>query len=373
MKGRVSSFLNEYKNPNSFRNNRGALKSFFTFIYGSSNVDLTVLDAQADKYFSERRDYEDDLLKFLASLDSQAPKTVSCKITGVRVFFSENDLEFSNKFWRKIKRRGKGSEALTMDKIPNNQDLRKILMHLLIGGQALTLLLLSSGMRIGEALKLVFHDIKLDETPARVNVRGEIAKNKKPRITFISREAKEVLLEWIKNREQYIQVACRKSHLHKKQTDDPRVFPFSDATFYMAWNNALKKAGLFEQDPSTNRTTIHPHTLRKFFRAKLGMVISVDVAEALMGHGEYLTKIYRRYPDPEKTLREEYNKGEHALLIFGESEQLTKWENEKRQMQNTINSLVFENTDLKQRIGFIENGLKELRNEMMQYVQESEK
>jgi integrase len=67
----------------------------------------------------------------------------------------------------------------------------------------------------------------------------------------------------------------------------------------------------------------HPHTLRKFFRTRLGAVsIPIDVVEALMGHEGYLTEVYRRYSIED--LRKFCLKGESALLVFMEAQEVTK-------------------------------------------------
>jgi len=236
-------------------------------------------------------------------------------------------------------------------------------MHLPIRGQALTLLLESSGMRIGEALQLQPEDLDLTVNPAKIQLRGSYTKTGDPRITFMSEEARETLLAWLKVKEDYIKGAVKKSHFYLKNPDDTRIFPFSSPTFYLGWNRALHKAGLHKRDPSTQRATLHPHVLRKFFRAKLGLVIPVDVVEALMGHGEYLTEVYRKYPDPAKTLREEYVKGVHALLVFGSSEQsgeLKKLEDRNTQLQLLVNGLSAENLQLKNRMTNIELAFSKL-------------
>ncbi|MCJ7631175.1 hypothetical protein MUP77_02060 [Candidatus Bathyarchaeota archaeon] len=83
--------------------------------------------------------------------------------------------------------------------------------------------------------------------------------------------------------------------------------------------NALTKAQFNHKDSSTNRLTVHPHVLRKFFRTRLGAVIPTDVVEFLMGHEGYLTKEYRKYEVEE--LAQFYKKGESALTVLGGSEE----------------------------------------------------
>lgn len=66
-----------------------------------------------------------------------------------------------------------------------------------------------------------------------------------------------------------------------------------------------------------------------------------------MGHESYLQDVYKKYPNPEKTLEEYYVKGEHTLLVFTESEEVSKLrveiEKDKIELQETL-SLVTKKT-----------------------------
>jgi len=370
---RVKDYLDSYKNLNSKRNNRGAIKNFFTVTYGSASLDIESLDAQAEQYFSENRDFKRDVEAYLSSIENQAPKTVKVKISAVRVFLSENDIEFKQKFWRKLRRKVKGTRARTKDRSPTYSELRRILSHMPIQGKALSLVLESSGMRIGEALQLNMDEVKLNVKPCKIWLRGEITKSGEPRLTFISREAVETLEEWLKVRQQYLKFACQKSNLYKKNPDDPRLFPFTSGTAYFMWNSALERAKLLERDTSTNRATIHYHVLRKVFRSQLGLVIPFDIVEALMGHEGYLQDVYKKYPNPEETLAKYYVKGEHALLVFAESEEVTKIrgeiEKDKTELQDTLNLVMKENIMLK-----VENEQRKKEDEeLKQRIQKTEK
>lgn len=125
-------------------------------------------------------------------------------LAAVRTSLTENGVELPQLFWRRLRTRKKGTKALTMDRVPSNVELRRILTHMAIQGKALYLLLASSGMRIGEALKLKLSDLALGEDPAKINIRGEYTKSGNPRLAFLSSEAKEALEEWLKVRPHYI-------------------------------------------------------------------------------------------------------------------------------------------------------------------------
>jgi len=143
------------------------------------------------------------------------PKTIRVFLVSAKMFLLESDVELSQRFWRRLRRRIQGSRARTIDRVPSNKELRDIMKHLDIHCQALFLLLASSGMRIGEALQLSPEDIDLTRQPAKVTIRGQHTKSGNPRTTFLSREAVEALKQWLPHRDNYLDAASRKSR-HKK-------------------------------------------------------------------------------------------------------------------------------------------------------------
>jgi len=335
------------------------LKDFFETLYGEREP----LENLAQKYFVGQRSYEEDVQSFLVSLKKRPPKTVSLKLTAVRMMLLENGVELENRFWRRIRNRIKGRRAVSVDKVPTPEEFRKILNHLPVHGRAFSLVLLSSGMRLGEALQLKIEDVDLEKNPVKVTVRAEYTKSGNKRFTFISREAQEVVLEWLKVRQSWLEAAVKKSTRYHKALEDDRLFPFTRGPFYSLWHNALDKAEYNERDEETQRRKIHPHVLRKSFRTKLGAVIPVDVVEALMGHEGYLTEVYRRYTIED--LAKFYKKGEPALLVFTESAEVNKLRKdmeeatkERRKQEDYFMGKIIE---LEQKMGRTRDELKAMR------------
>jgi integrase len=357
--GKASSFLSSYHSKNTRLAYEQALAQFFKNVYGENGE----LDTSAKRYFGEKRDYESDIEEFLDSISGLAPKSVKLKLAIVKTFLIENDVELKSKFWRKLSRKVKGSRALTLDKVPANKELRKIIMHLPVQGKALFLTLSSSGMRIGEALQLKLNDVKLSQEPALINIRGEYSKTGNSRFAFISKEAREAIEQWLNKREVYLEAAVAKSHKYEKEAEDNRLFPFETSTAYMMWTNALTHAKKAERDNSTNRHRIHPHVLRKFFRTRMATLIPVDVVEALMGHEGYLIEVYRRYT--QEDLAKFYLQGESSLLVFTEAEEVSRLRVEvderNKQLQTLANGLAAENLDLKARVARVEAENAEFR------------
>ena len=296
----VSKFLAKFPNPKTKWGYKSALKKFFGFI--NKNPDAYIQDVRLME--NENRikvldEYEDDIESFWADMIAKdtPPKTVSYYIAAVRVFFKNNRIMIDEVFWDNLRRRGNGTEARTRDEPITNEILEKILVHGDLKAKALFLTLASSGMRIGEALKLKPSDIDFTSTPTKITISASITKNKSNRITFISNEATRYLKEWLKERDAYLKSAVARTHivsyhgLITKSLDNPYIFPFSEDTAREIWKHLIQKAGFDEKDESTGRYKVHIHCLRKQFRTFFVRSESPnarDVAEILMGHSGYL-------------------------------------------------------------------------------------
>jgi len=364
---KIEQFLKMYSSPNTRKVYKASLHHFFNSVYGEGD-----LREQSERYFNEvkSRNIQDDIEKFFQSLSNKPPLTIRLRLTALKTFFIENDLEFKEKFWRRIGGRIKGSRALTLDKVPSNEELKQILSHMNIQGKTLFTMLASSGMRIGECLRLNLSDLE-DGSPFRIKIRGETTKSGNSRITFISKEAVLLLNEWLKVRQDYLKSACNKiTGIHAKYPDkkwkasiksieDERVFPFEIQTAYLMWKSVLSKSGYLKKDSSTNRLTVHPHVLRKFFRTRLGAIIPVDVIEAIMGHEAYLSEVYRKYSFEQ--LGEFYQKGEHALTIFGAGEDVEKINQDIGALWRENKQLKEDNIDLRNQVNEVKNELSEIR------------
>jgi len=364
---KVKNFLQNYDNTGTRKNLWNGLNKYFQCLYEEATSEN--LEEMANKYFSEKRDYEKDIQTFLKSLNGSAPLTIKLKLSNIKTFLIENNVELPEKFWKKIRRRIKGSRALTLDRIPTSSELKKLLSHVPIHGKAIFLCLESSGMRIGELLKSNIDDLYLEEKPARIQIRGEVTKSGNSRHAFFSSEAQEALTEWLKVRDEYLRVAVAKSHMYEKSIEDSRIFPFDISTAYSIWKKALHKSGLNGKDKSTGREQIHPHTLRKLFRTRLGAAgIPVDVIEALMGHEKYLTEVYRKYSIDQ--LREFYLKGESALLVFTDAQEVTKLRKEIEERNHSMKTdyigLSHKNLELEKKLNAMERGNFETKEELKQ-------
>jgi len=300
-------------------------------------------------YVKSKRNFEEDVRMFALYISDNAPLTQKVLLNGVRQFLEEYDIDIRKKIWKKIKNQRKGSKPLTIDKIPDNEDLKRILSDGNIKCKAYFLLLSSSGMREGEGCGIKWDDIELENR--KIHIRAEVAKNNHYRYSYFSPEAKEHLLMWKKMYDNWTPKAGKK---HKQRClenkEDNRVFPFSESTAIWMWNNLIEKAGYDERDKVTNRRIYHIHTLRKYFETKLINAGMVEPAiQKLLGHEGYLNGSYYRIPEEE--LKEMYDENCPTLSVFSDIHKLPDMiKPELKTYETNILELQRENETLKRQV-----------------------
>jgi len=272
------------------------------------------------------------------------------------------DFELTKKQRRLLRNRlPKGKRARTIEDDLTREKLRKILTHCDAKGKALFLFLESSAIRVGEVLQLQLDDIDFQSKPVpKIDVRGEYTKTGNVCRTFLSKEAKSFLLEWLRVREQYLKSSEKRGRglANKfrdgrglKPKEDNRIFPFSFSVARDMWNNALKKSGLEKRDKGTNRLTLHIHMLRKYCSSTLKLAgANPVVVERLMGHEVGMSAEYLKIPDA--TLLEEYMKGEPHLHVFT-TEVITE-------LKTGVSGIASEYVKLKNKVRRLETELDEL-------------
>jgi len=251
--------------------------------------------------------------------------------------------------WDTLKNALKGSESAGDDFVPNQKDIKTVLSHGNTLSRAMFLMLASSGRRIEEIISLYPDDIDTTHTPTRINVKKGYdpsnpdkiklhTKSGSKTICFISNEATQAYLTWMKERDSYLAAAVQKMNLRKGKKKDPndkRVFPMSYDNARYIWKVLIKRSGLYKKDSRTKRLTLHPHCLRKFYRSYLG---DADLSEHLMGHASSgLVKIYRNMKIED--LAEKYNNLMHNVTFFEVPQDLTGIHLEMQEKDKQIQEL----------------------------------
>jgi integrase len=330
----LNRFFSFYDKKNTIRLYKRAISLFLQNIYG----DDCNVEKSADKYINSDRDNELDLANYVSFLNEKySPKTVASYRHAVTAFLYDNDIQISKRVLKRIARQNK-TYTITNDKPPAKEQIRKILRYLPLKGKALFLSMLSSGMRIVEALKIELEDIDWESVPLKIQLKGNYTKSRKPRIIFVSNEAKETILQWLDYREEYMEFASTKNFQPSKRKEllyEKRLFPFSRPTASSMWRRALKKAGLSKRNKETGFFIHRPHTLRKYFRTYHGA--PVEIKEVIMGHEGYLTGSYVRYAVEE--LREAYEKGMYGVEVFTDSLEMNTLKERIKQLEEQQKSL----------------------------------
>ncbi len=354
----LSDFLELYPVINTKRGYKAGVMAFLDFIYGPQRIGRQATPEEwsryedlAEQYREEERDRINDLMRFNASNATIPPLTAKTRNNAVKEFYAHIGFEMSPRDQKRVRLRLPKGSARTIEQDLDHQTLRAILQHMDIKSRAFFLTLVSSGMRVGELVKLSIKDFSFKDSPGVITIRGEYTKTGESRFTFVSDEAVDALKEWMKVREKYMIAAAnrnrglvRRELAKERVKTDPRMFPFSQKNAGEMWTTALKNADHLSYDPVTGRSQIHIHMLRKFFRSQLGLGCPVDIVEALMGHSGYLTDAYRRFT--KKQMGEYYKKAEH-LVTLTMPEDLENLRQEQSEQKEVLTALAGENRQLR--------------------------
>lgn len=327
-----------FDNEGTKGNYRSHLKTFSEFLkyeeksrFGEYLEDVNVSD------------FYEDLVSFLDFLKTEKdfkPVTINHKMNTVKMFFAEHGIEVPEGDWKKLSRRKiPRSTPVTDDSMGTKEEWRKILGNMHLEGKSLLLFMLSSGCRLGEAVKLKTGDLDLESDPPEARVRAGYAKNEKPRTVYMTDEAGELIENWLDYREREglkkktrinlteqekealseKEQESRKISLRKRRgkfADSDEIWPIKKRTAYDIFNRALRKAGLEERDDETNRRKLHFHSARKFFKTNLKADdMNEDVVEYLLGHLSGIRGVYSKYEESDIP-REKYKQHSHKLQIL---------------------------------------------------------
>jgi len=365
----IESFLLNFESDSTRRSYRCHIKNYFNTI----GVD------EPETYFNNGRNYEVDVKKFAQSLQAKPPLSQKTMIACIRTFLSENNVDLKNKTWRNINHRIKGRRPVTDNVRPTNTQLKQILQHSDIKSKALFLTISSSGMRIGETLKLTLDDIDIENRT--ITIPGKHTKTGEKCITFFTKEAKDALLEWLKIRKTFLKRSLYKSKYVRKMfekqgiiinrnkgedkwhitkdgkpitnraliKEDKRIFPFSEVNATGMWNLLLEKSGCNEKETDKRlkypRYKFHIHTLRKYFISNMENVgVPESYINKYVNHVERYNGAYT--PVTIQELRKKYDEHCNCLTVFSETYKVHKEIKSKIIEQDTaISSLTCKNKE----------------------------
>jgi len=256
--------------------------------------------------------------RFAAELDRRglSPNCINGYVNRVRQYFAYSDVALDKSVFRvKV---GLPRVAGPDDRAPTVEEIRQILAWGKLRTKALILVLASSGMRLGEAIRLKVKDVNFDSRPVMVRLSPKVAsKTGEPRTAYISDEAAEYLRRYLSNR-----ISNGEAWVFPSEADETRHM--SEDRAWRTIIECVEKAGLGKDKETTihGRRRIHPHSFRKFFFSKVVGIIGETAAHAMMGHGSYLKTYYKR---TEEERGRDYLKCMPHLTIFSESPEMSRW------------------------------------------------
>ena len=288
----TKQFLNLYPNKKTQANYRLAIKHYIS----------SAQQQNAEQYLKElsagNRNYYLDLKIYGQKLsESYSPSTANLYLRCVCLWLEECGYPLTKRERQRL------TAQLPPPKPINNEiELKRKTFRIIYNTLpkhmgTLLLVLLASGMRLGETLKLRKTDIYWEEERTEIRIPAEITKTKTARTTYLTEEASEALLDYLRTR----------------NDNDERIFPFSAESAQYHLRKTAKQLGLSKT--ANGRTSpIHWHMTRKWFISRFSLAANKDVAEHIAGHEGYLSVSYRRYT--KKQILKEYIKAENKLSIL---------------------------------------------------------
>jgi len=194
--------------------------------------------------------------------------------------------------------------------------------------RALYYVLISSGMRLGEALSLKKSNFHFEKNPVRADIEAEWTKTKEARETFISSEAvekiKQLLGDVFNHKPECDCLECSKE-VFSSGLDELAMNVNYEVQYFtrlrvkigekLGHKKSSKKfagEGFFKKYPNSVRFVVNIHSMRAYFITKASQKHGSDYGHALSGHGSYL-KQYIRIPEEERA--KQYLELETDLLI----------------------------------------------------------
>jgi len=373
---KFQEFLDNLGSDHTRRGYTAAMIGLMQSVYGRqpkksvSDVEYQLYMEWIEQYLQANdRNYLADLTKYKELMEGvKAPRTIRSYIYNCKTIFELcASYEFNKEKNRRLKGLLRGTRKPITKDIPlSHQMIRNIVSHASIPIKAAVLIMATSGIRIGELLKLKIKDFDLDKR--MIVIPAHVAKTKEMRTTFYTNETSEGIKLWMDYRQTYMkQVEQQCTHIKPAyKLNDERMIPMSATSLREGINIAVRRAGLKTMDKNTNRNLIHPHSFRKWFSTTLKDVMSNDDVEVMMGHELPFAGAYRIKSDDD--LMRDYRKAEQSLFIGSDEvvrETLSNVGNEMSQLRSDNMTLRDELQQMKKMIitlsknGFIVDDVKD--------------
>ena len=269
---------------NTLRQAATSLVQFLSFFASRGNTVLEQLSRE-------------DIEAFVEALQDRGlkPSTINSRLRNVYAFIRFLIIEYKGFDWGLMERKIKLKLPDRLPRAIDSQYLDQLLWAIDdCRDRALILLLLRTGMRIGELLNCKLEDIDLTEQKILIY---QSDKTSVGRAVYYSEDAHQALLAWLRLRDPLRQ------HLFYGRADKPLCYEAARAIF----KKCLQKAGLQHSGYTL-------HCLRHTFATDLlNAKMPIECLRVLLGHCSLeITRRYARLSD--KTREEEYFKAMERIL-----------------------------------------------------------
>ncbi len=329
------------------RTYKSGIERFHEFLNTSYNLDINgivaaINEAKIDPYemLDKYASYLDKYRRKTKTVGetSLSPKTIEIYMTVAKTYLRFFKVKIYSEDFK---------QTVVMPKKKRVQEMpltKELIVRLLRNAspklQTIILMLVSSGMRIGELFQLRLSDIDFASTPTRINVRAEISKNGIAREVYITSEATKALKDYLTKELGWMEGRSN-DHL-----EDDSIFEYSsiftaESSLHKTLTRILKSIPSINKRLENGRYAIHAHAFRKFFRTIVGDVLGRDYAEALCGHRFYMDTYYQQ---PIEKRRQMYMKVEPYLTI---SDFVT--------VEKNLEDLMNKNVELEKRVVYLES------------------
>jgi integrase len=207
------------------------------------------------------------------------PVTVKINFYFVKKWLRANGIRINNEdtkqfisFPKKLKELRRPLTLEMVQKLVNNAAPRL---------RALLLVLVSSGMRVSEAVNLRVANIDAGSHPVKIRIPAEITKTREERLAFISREAWEALQPLLSG-------LHPQDYIFQKKAS-PKCVIMVEHRFA----NLRAKCGFDLKYANGRNYHVNIHALRAFFHTQATHVLGGDIAHAMIGHHRYLDQYFR--------------------------------------------------------------------------------
>jgi len=200
------------------------------------------------------------------------------------------------------------NQNISLPKIPKEekhpislQEIRTIVSNANHKKKALYLVLLSSGMRVGETVQLKKKHFDLSTERTTIKIPADYTKTKQGRTVFISKEATAAIKPLLRGVDDNDGVFSKNPNPH-----------YAVCAEEMTFKRILTNVGLVESYESSRTNKITMHSFRAYYFTQAVRKHGENYAHKMIGHGGYLME-YDRYEDKKKL--EMYIELEPDLLI----------------------------------------------------------